>query len=685
LSLTSFFSPTGIVIIGASHEPTKLGHGLAYNLARSNYAGAMHFVNPKGGKLFGQPIYTNIAEVPDPVDLAVVLTPAPTVPQTLRECAKRGILSAIILSGGFREVGPEGAALEAEVLAVAQEYGMRFMGPNCVGILNTHLPVDVTFLPPPGPLPGEIAFISHSGALCSAVVDWGSGQGYGFSHMISLGNQANINEADVLAPVADDRFTRVLAMYLESISNGQRFVQEASQVTRSKPIIVLKSGRSASGQRAAASHTGALAGQEHAVDAAFRRCGVIRANTSEELFDWARALAWCQPLKGRAISILTNAGGPGVTASDAVEANGLSLAELASETVTALRQILPSAASVRNPVDILASGSPELYASSLKILLDDPATDGVLVIILAPPTFSAGAVAKAMVPIIQSAAKPVIVALMGQRMTGEAAEHLRSAHIPEYCFTERAISAMAILAQRHEFLARADEKPVTLEVDPGAVRSLLDSKSASPADILAAYGIPTLPIRLASSPAQAAEVARQLGFPVVLKVASLDISHKSDVGGVLLNLADEAAVSQGFETVVANARRAMPEANILGVHVQRMLPAGQEVIVGAVQDPLFGPLVMFGSGGVEVEGLKDVAFALAPLTRSDAERMLESTWAGRKLRGFRNLPPADRAAVLDVLLRLAQLAADFPELPEIEINPLRVLADGQGAFAIDVR
>ena len=448
MSLTPFFSPKGIAVIGASQDPVKLGYGLARNLVQSNYPGVVHFVNPKRGSLLGRPMYASVTEVPDPVDLAVLLIPAPAVPQALRECAQRGILAAIVASGGFRETGPEGAALEAEILAIAHQHGIRMLGPNCIGLLDTHLPLDATFLPPPGPLPGDVAFVSHSGAICAAVIDWARGQGFGLSRLVSLGNQADVNETDVLAPVAADRFTRVLTLYLESVSDGRRFVEQASQVTRSKPVVALKVGRFASGQRAAASHTGALAGQEHAFNAAFRRAGVIRAETSEELFDWARALAWCPPPAGRAIAVLTNAGGPGVTAADALESNGLTLANLAPETTAALRQLLPPAASLQNPVDMLAAASPEQYASGLKILLDDPGVHGVMIILPPPPMHTAGAVAKAVIPIIQSSSKPVTIALMGERLIQEAVEHFRAARVPEYRFPERDAAALAILAER---------------------------------------------------------------------------------------------------------------------------------------------------------------------------------------------------------------------------------------------
>ncbi len=696
-SLSPFFAPQGVAVLGASTDPTKLGYGLSRNLVQSGYRGAIHFVNLKGETLMGRPIYRSLHEVPDPVDLAVLLIPARGMPEAIRACGERGIAAAIVAAGGFRETGPEGAALEQRCLAIAREYSIRLIGPNCIGLLDTHLPLDTTFLSPPGPTPGDVAFISHSGAICAAVIDWARGQGFGLSRLVSLGNQVDVNETDMLAPVAADPYTRVLTLYLEGVSDGRRFVEQAGLVTQHKPVIALKVGRFESGQRAVASHTGALAGQENAFNAAFRRAGVIRVETSEELFDWARALAWCPLPKGRDVAVLTNSGGPGVTAADALEARGLRLARLNKGTQAALRQVLVSAASLSNPVDMLAAATPQQYAACLQILLDDPGVDSVMVILPPPPMHTAGGVAKAMIPVIYTAEKPVVIALMGERLIQEAVEHFRAARVPDYRFPERAAAALAILVQRSEYLNRdlQVDQPCC-EVETEAVRQILAGLDRAalgdgflPGEtvwrILEAYGIPTLRMQLASSAAEAAAIADRMGFPVALKVASPDIPHKSDVGGVLLDLRDAASVEGGYRSILHNARQAHPGAQIEGVHVQRMAAHGQEVILGAVHDAQFGALVMFGSGGVEVEGLKDVQFALAPLVRQEAEAMLENTWAGRKLRGYRSLPPADRDAVLDALLRLAQLADDFPELAEVEINPLRVLPAGEGACAVDVR
>jgi acetyl coenzyme A synthetase (ADP forming)-like protein len=693
-SLLPYFSPRGIAVIGASTDPNKLGYGLARNLVQCNFQGVIHFVNPKGGSLFGRPMYPSVAALPDPVDLAIILIPANQVGKVLRECGGRGIHAAIIASGGFRETGEKGVELEQELVKIAHDSGLRMIGPNCIGLLDTHLPLDATFLPPPGPPPGDVAFISHSGAICAAVIDWARGQGFGLSRLVSLGNQADINETDMLAPVAEDRFTRVLTLYLEGVSNGLKFVEEARKITPKKPIVALKVGRYPAGQRAAASHTGALAGQENAFNAAFRRAGVIRADTSEELFDWARALAWCPLPKGRAIAVLTSAGGPGVTAADALESNGMSLANLAQETQEKLADLLPPAASLHNPVDMLASATPEQFASCLQALLADPAVDGVMVVTPPPPMHTTGAVAKAIIPIIQNSTKPVTVALMGERLIQEAVEHFRAARIPEYRFPERAASALAVLAQQAEYVENArSSKLIHVKVDKAAVQKVLDDRTASPgylnpnetSVILKAYKLPAVPMHLATTVNEAVKFANDSGYPVVLKIASPEITHKSDTGGVMLNLNDVEELSAGYDQIISNSRRAFPQAEIQGVYVQSMLPAGQEVILGAIQDAQFGPLVMFGSGGVEVEGLKDVSFSLAPLTLHDAEWMLESTWAGRRLHGFRSLPPADRKSVMDALILIGQLAADFPQLAEIEINPLRVFPHLQGSAALDVR
>lgn len=692
-SLDPFFNPKGVVIVGASHDPTKLGYLLATNLHRSGYKGAIHFVNIKGGTLLGKPVYNSVIDVPDPVDLAAILIPAQFVIGALKECGKRGIRAAIIGSGGFREIGPEGLVLEQDMLRVATEEGIRLLGPNCIGLLDTHIPLDTTFLPPPGPTPGDVAFLSHSGAICAAAIDWARGQGYGISRLISLGNQADVSVTDLIAPTAADEHTQVIALYLEGIQSGREFITQARSVIESKPIIALKVGRFESGRKAAASHTGAMAGKESAYNAAFRRAGVLRAETSEEMFDQARALAWCPLPSGNRVGVLTNAGGPGVTAADALEARGLRMANFSPETISALAEILPSAASLHNPVDMLASAGPNEFAACLQVMLEDPGTDSVMVIYPTPPLHTAGAVAKALIPIIHQAVKPVVISLMGERLIQEAVEHLRAARIPEYRFPERGAAALAALVERVDLLKYAAEEPLTREdIDHKLVKKIVEKSqidnhlsAIDSVSILNAYGIPATNLKLAKSEDEAALLADEIGMPVVLKVASADISHKSDVGGVLSNLAGAQSVREGYRNILARVQAALPGAKLAGVYVQKMVPPGQEVIIGAVQDPQFGPIVMFGSGGIEVEGLNDLAFGMAPLTNLEIETMLNKTWAGSKLNGYRNILPGDIQAVREALTRLAQLAWDFPELAEIEINPLRVFPEGQGFAAIDVR
>ena len=692
-SLKPFFEARGIVVLGASTQQDKLGFGVARNLVQSRYPGKIHFVNPKGGNLFGRMIYTDLSEVPDPLDLAVIVVPAPAVPETLRQCGERGIRAAIIISGGFRETGPAGAALEEKCVQIARQYQMRFIGPNCVGLIDTNFPLDTTFLQTPTPPPGEVALLSHSGAICAALIDWSRGQGFSFSRLISLGNQADVNETDMLIPLAEDPKTRVIGLYLEHIGSGRDFVRVAAQIARHKPIVALKSGRFSAGQKAAASHTGALAGSDTAYQAAFEKAGVLRVANAEEMFDWSHALAWCPLPKGPRTAILTNAGGPGVIAADGVEQHGLQLAELSPQTVAALTDLLPPAASKNNPVDMIASGGPKEYEACLRLLLADPQVDSVLVLSVPPPMYPASQVAERLISVIQASEKPVLIAFTGGQLVEEAVEMFRKAHIPAYPFPERAASALACLARRAEFLKQPEVTYLPLEdADREKAHQLLaESPAGSWLDpeacsrLMDTYRIPNAAVRLARAPEEAAELATQMGFPVVLKVASPDLPHKSDVGGVLLNLRTKEEVISGYTQIVWKVRAVEPQAFIEGVHVQRMTPPGQEVIVGAVRDAQFGPLVMFGSGGVEVEGLRDVAFALAPLNQAEAEKLIRRTWAGKKLQGFRSIPPGDEAAVADVLVRLSHLAYDCQEISEIEINPLRVLSPAAGAIALDVR
>lgn len=681
-SLLPFFQPQGVVVVGASTSPEKLGYSVARNLIESGYKGAVHFVAQKSGELFGKGIHTSLHEVPAPVDLAILIVSPEATPGIIEECGARGIKAAVIVSAGFRETGKEGAALEKQCLQAAQKYGMRLLGPNCIGTIDTTLPLDTTFLQQPGTLKGNVGFISHSGAFAAAVIDWARGQGFGFSRIVSLGNQADVNETDMLSMLAEDGPTKVIAMYMESISDGRRFVRTASGVTKHKPVIALKVGRFESGQKAAASHTGALAAFDTAFDAAFEKAGILRAETAEQMFDWAQALENCPLPKQNRIAILTNAGGPGVIAADSLERHGLMLAQLSESTRKVLSAELPPAANIHNPVDMLASASPENYARCLKTLLQDKNVDAIMLILPPPPIFKAEEAAQKIAEIIGAGKppvfkKPVVISLMGSTLVEKAGREFRKINVPVYPFPERAASALSALVKYREQLT--------------AVRSELndapqENTAVSPADadeLMSQYGIPTAPIKLARDETEAVTIAEELGFPIVMKIASPDILHKSDVGGVLLNIQDADSLISGCSQMLKQIRSRIPPPRIDGVHIQRQIPDGQEVIVGMVRDPQFGPLLMFGSGGVEVEGLKDVAFCLGPLNQAEAESMMRKTWAGKKLRGFRSIPAVDESAVCDILMKLSKLAEEHGEIQEIEINPLRVLA--KGAVAVDVR
>jgi acetyltransferase len=678
-----FFKPLGVAIIGASRDPNKLGYGVVRNLTEYRYQGGIYPVSPVASEILGHTCFPSVADVPDPVDLAVVVLPAPLVADVLGECGRRGIKHAIIVSGGYAETGGEGQAREAILAQVAAEHGIRIMGPNCIGTIDTHTPVNTTFVVGM-PQVGDIGFLSQSGAICASVIDWARGAGVGFSRIVSLGNQVNVNETEMLGTMATDPQTRVITAYIEGVADGRSFMKTAEEAARRKPVVALKAGQGASGAKAVASHTGALAGSAEAYEAAFQHSGVLCASTMEELFDWARALAW-QPLpQGKGVAVLTNAGGPAILAVDAIEAVGLELASLTEETRAYLRPRLLGPASVANPVDMLAGSGPGTYAVALDALLSDHTVDSVLVIAVPNDWFLPASLAEVISEVAAVHHKPVLASIMGLASVDQALAILHRRRVPNFAFPERAPSALAAMFARRQWLNTPPEAPAELtDVDQSAARAALDQGDL--AHTLAAYGITLPPTRLAPDADKAVRLAEEVGYPVVLKLVSPDITHKSDIGGVALNLASRDAVRTAFDRIVRSARAAHPGAAIEGVLVQKMLTGGQEIIVGVRRDPQFGPLALVGRGGVDVELLRDVAMGVAPLSRSGAERMLDSTRAGVRLKGWRGSPPADRAAVLDAMLRLSQAACDFPEIAELEINPLYVLPEGQGAYAVDVR
>jgi acetyltransferase len=621
----------------------------------------------------------------------VILVPARFVAQSIADCGRRGIKSIIISSGGFKEAGDDGRVLEEQCLAVAREWGCRLIGPNCVGLIHTHVPLDTTFLSPREMRQGSVAFVSQSGAICAAVVDWSSGQGFGLSGLISLGNQVDVSESEAIELVATDPHTRVITVYLEGVSDGREFVRETAAVSRKKPVIALKVGRSEAGGKAIASHTGALAGQDAVYEAAFRRNGILRADTTEELFAWARALSNSPLPRGRRVAVLTNAGGPGVAAMDAIAAQGMEPATFSEETREALRSRLHPAANTENPVDMLAAAGPRDYAECLRLLLKDDGVDGVLVIMPPPPMHAAEDVASAIIPIIRKGGKPVLVVPMGEERIRDAVRSFRAAGVSDYRFPERAVTAMSVLAKRSEFLQNGVPRIPHVTLEDGRLNTVIDANLGTPgfvdlttaSELIDASGIPIARTRPAATADLAIDIAQQEGLPVAMKVSSTHLVHKSDLGGLLLDLDSENDIRAAYEKL-SSLTASLPT-NSSQICVQRMVPAGLELVVGAVRDPQFGPVVMFGSGGTNVETIKDVVFGLAPLTEDDIEEMFSTTFGGKQLVGPRSIYRQGIDGVRDALCRLGHLMDRFPEIAEVEINPLIVEAKSGHVIAVDAR
>lgn len=690
--LTPFFAARGVAVIGASASPTKLSFGIVRNMTLYGYQGQIAPVNPKVDEILGLKCYGEIADVPDPIDLAVVVLPAPAIPQVLDDCGRRGIRAVTIISGGFKEVGEEGAQLEQTCLEIARRYGMRLIGPNCVGTLDLYTGLNTTFIQGV-PDKGGIGFVSQSGAVAGGVVDLIREKHIGFSNFSSLGNEADVTETDVIEYLSEDPHTRVIACYVEMIKDGQRFMEVARAVTPHKPIVLLKAGRSSAGARAVSSHTGSLAGSYAAYQAAFEQCGVIEVSNVSELFDVALALD-TQPLPagGRTV-IITNAGGPAALASDSLAANGLEMADLLPETQEELRKHLNPAAQVSNPIDMLGGADGPEFRLALGSALKDPGVDMAISILVPQALVNPAVVAQAIVDSAAESDKPVISCMMGEWSVGEARKTLHCNGVPMYSYPETAGSVLGAMLR----YARWISKPAaSIERLPGADREQVDRLLAEAAGssslgealtrpLLAAYGIPVVSGRTARSAAEAAAAADQIGYPVVMKIVSPDILHKSDVGGIRLNLTDAEAVAAAYEQMMSDISLKMPDARLEGVLIEASAPKGQEVIVGMRRDPNFGPLMMFGLGGIYVELFGDVAFRVAPLTPADAREMIEKTRAGKLLTGFRGQVHADIDAVVEAILRLGQLALDFPQIEEMEINPLLVLPQGQGALALDGR
>lgn len=690
--LTPFFEPAGVAVIGASANPHKLSHGILRNLINSTYSGGVYPVNPSAEEILGKPCYPDITAVPDPVELAVLVIPAGATPQTLEACGQRGIHAAIIISGGFKEVGSGGADLEKECLDIARRHSMRLIGPNCVGAMNLHNGLNTTFINGM-PEEGGIGFLSQSGAICGGVVDMVHGKKVGFSHFLSLGNEADVTETDIIEYLGADPRTHVIAAYVEQIRDGRRFLEVARRVSQIKPIVLIKAGRTSAGARAVSSHTGSLAGSHTAYQAAFQQAGVIEVQTFAELFDVALAFD-TQPIPaGKNAVIITNAGGPAALASDSLSANGFTLGDLSEATRSELRAHLNPSAQVSNPIDMLGGAEPADYELAVRTALADPQIDAVIPLLVPQALVSPAGVAQAVVDAVRGAKKTVLACVVGDESVGEARLILQGNRIPMYTVPETMGRVLAAMRYYRDWRGRDHSLPAEshasgfaraeayLKTQAGI--SALGEAAARP--LLEAYGFPVVQADRAGSAGEAARVAEKIGFPVVMKVISPDILHKSDVGGIRLGLNSAAEVETAYAAMLQGVAAKAPQARIEGVLIEQSAPHGQEVIIGMKRDPGFGPLLMFGLGGIYVELFKDVSFRVAPIGEQEALEMVQATRAGRLLTGFRGQAPADVAAVVDCLCRLSQLALDFPQISEIEVNPLQVFEAGRGVLALDAR
>jgi acetyl coenzyme A synthetase (ADP forming)-like protein len=691
--LEMFFAPRSVAVIGAGREPGKLGHDVLNNLLQYGYKGQVYPVNPKADEILGLKSYPTVLDVPGPVDLAVIVVPARFVPDVMQQCGEKGVKGAVIISAGFKESGLEGVKLEREVVAIAKQYGVRIVGPNCLGIIDTVQPMDVSFavgIPPRG----NIAFMSQSGALCTAILDWALANNIGFSYFVSLGNKADVDEVDLMEAWDSNPNAKVMIAYVEGLRDGRRFMDVARRVTRRTPVIAVKSGNTEAGSRAVSSHTGSLAGSNRAYDAAFRQTGVLRAGSIQELFDWAIAFAYQPALRGNRIAIVTNAGGPAIMATDALESSGLKLAPLSKETIEHLQAQLPPAANTYNPIDVLGDARADRYAVGIEAALKDPNVDGLIVILTPQVMTQIEETAHEVARLARLYDKPVVGCYMGEAKVSAGIEILTREQVPNYPFPERAASALRAMYDYRLWLERPAPEVKQFQVDRERVRSIFaqvrdDGRNtlgdAEARNIAEAYGLRVPKSKLATTPEEAVRFAEEIGYPVVMKIASPDILHKSDIGGIKVGVTGAGDVRDAFDLLIYRAQRFMPDAQIWGVQIQEMVVGAKEIIIGMNRDPQFGPMIMFGLGGIYVEVLKDVTFRIAPITAQEAREMVGEIRAHHLLEGVRGERAADIDAIVDCILRISQLVTDFPEIVELDINPLLVREAGAGAIAVDMR
>ena len=689
--LDVIFRPRSIAVIGASPRRGSIGHEILHNLIEHDFQGVVFPVHPTARVIHSIKAHPTVLDIPDPVDLAVVVVPYRHVLQVVEECGRKGVRGLVVITAGFREVGGEGIAREEALLDLVREYDMQLVGPNCMGVINTEpgVSMNATFAPT-FPPPGPIGFVSQSGALGVTILDHARELGLGFSMFVSVGNKADVSGNRLIEYWGRDPGTRLIVMYNESFGDPRRFTQLARSVTKEKPILAVKAGRTRTGARAASSHTGALAGTDVAVDALFEQCGVIRATTLEELFDFAMAFSNQPVPRGDRVAIITNAGGPGILTADACESLGLEIAPLAEKTRKRLRAEVPEEASVENPVDLIASADAAIYRVALDIVLQDPNIDAAIAIFVPPVQVDAGSVATGIAEIVARHDKTVLGCLMGKKGLHVGMTELKRRNIPAFMFPESAARALAAMCRYRRWRDRPLGEVVEFDVDRERAADAIESARRNGRqhltlgeveEVLDAYGIPLAESRFAGSADAAVEAAEEVGWPVVLKVEAPSVVHKTDVGGVRLRLEGADEVREAFAGIEAAVGLGWME----GVRVQRMVDGGRETVIGMTNDRLFGPIIMFGLGGIHVEVLKDVVFRIAPISGVDAGEMVRSLRGDALLSGVRGEPPVAFDALEDVIQRVSQLVLDLPEIAEMDINPFLAFPQRERSVAVDGR
>ncbi len=697
--LDAIFSPQSVAVVGASTTPGKVGHDIFVNILQGDYQGTLYPVNPRARYIRSVKAYPSISELPEPVDLAIIVLPPKAALGAVGEAAEKGIKGIVIVSAGFREVGGDGRRIEDEIVAKCKEAGIRMVGPNCLGVINPNPSVRLNAsFSTHMPAFGHISFISQSGALCTAVLDFAAERDFGFSKFVSIGNKADVDEQELLLFLHQDTETDVIMVYLEEISHGPEFIKTAKHITsghRPTPILVIKSGRTAAGRRAAASHTGSLAGSDAIYDAIFEQTGIIRADSIEDLFNYAAAFSCKKVPAGNRVGIVTNAGGPGIVATDMTVSSGLELAKFGPNTIETLESHLPPTANVHNPVDVIGDAPEDRYENALLAVIKDDGVDGAIVILTPQSMTNVLGTAQVIARISMNTSKPILCCFMGVIDVSAGVNHLQEQGLPVFRFPEHAAQAFGALYQYSRWVNRRflDEFKLIHDKDRASeiIKSVLDqgrpSMGASEGEqLLECYGFKTLPSKLAKTKEEAGEFAESIKAPVALKIVSPQILHKSDVGGVVLNVNDGKTAIEEFEAITRRALEHVPNAIIDGVLVQQMAAQeGQEIILGMNRYPLYGPLLMFGLGGIFVEVFRDVVFRVAPIGRNEAHGMVNGIKGAKILQGYRGKPVLDVETLERSLVSLSAMVMDHPEIHELDINPLMVYEKGKGAVVADCR